>query len=716
MNDLDVIREISQATGVKYSDEQLEILKHRGGMCILACAGAGKTTVLTHLIAKRIKTGEIPDTRTLLCTTYSRAGSLEMEERLAKLLSTLGINAKVQIKTLHASYLAVLRKFGLKAGICQAEQRLVFVKEACKESKLTLEDEDIQLVDSLLSYQVNNLLSDEELVKSYVYTLENVPPEKYSEIRLRYNEKKEERGLIDFDDMQLYMYMLLVKQRREDVLNYCRSIWTDFYIDEFQDVSKIQFAILRQLVTDPNRLVVIGDDDQCIYQWRGADPSIILNICGYYDIKRFILSTNYRCGGEIVKHAAIGIKNNDRRTDKTMIPHNDGGRIKICDCEAHDLYKMSKKAFKYIKNLVDNGCKPSDIAVLSRNNQHLAVLGNMLFKEGIFCKAAQEMQMSNMTIFKDIKGLLEFADNTCNYNIVRSILWKVVPYLGTRGANLIATIMEHTGCSLKDALGFFITKFTAYSDNIEWKGNLKIPQEAYEKIDEAKYRIVNRDIEYNLYKLYLILDTYKEKDKMNELLNRYVVSISFMYKTQDKSRILSAVTKYIKDLIEEKGLEETKAFLRLTEQYEVGDYEVPGPKVNMCTIHGAKGREWKYVIIFADDNIAFPSFEGISKMLEDGISPEDISSSIDEERRLHYVAMTRAKEELMIFGDKFNLSVFTIEALGLLDKGNTKMNKHIIDIVGKWGTLTPFITNELTRRVYNPDSPYYIEIEVDDEK
>ena len=109
MDDMEVINEISRITGITYSEEQLNILKHRGGMCILACAGSGKTTVLTHLLAKRIKTGEIHDVKKLLCTTFSKAGSNEMEERLDKLLQKLGINVKVQVKTLHASYYMILR-------------------------------------------------------------------------------------------------------------------------------------------------------------------------------------------------------------------------------------------------------------------------------------------------------------------------------------------------------------------------------------------------------------------------------------------------------------------------------------------------------------------------------------------------------------------------------------------------------------------------------
>lgn len=708
VDDLSVIEEISRITGVKYSDEQLEILKHRGGMCILACAGAGKTTVLTHLIAKRIKTGEIPNVRTLLCTTYSRAGSLEMEDRLTKLLRKLGINETVQIKTLHASYLGVLRHFGLRAGVCQADQRLAMVKSACTEAKLQLKDEDIQLMDSLLSYQVNNLLSDEELVHSYVYTFEDVPLEKYSEVRLRYNQKKEEKGVIDFDDMQLYMYMLLVKEKREDIINYCRSLWTDFYIDEFQDVSRIQFAILRALVTDPNRLVVIGDDDQCIYQWRGADPSIILNICGYYDIKRFILSTNYRCGGEIVKHAAVGIKNNERRTDKTMTPYNQGGRILICDANCNDLYTMSKKAFKFIKEAVDSGkYKPSDIAVLSRNNQHLAVLSNMLLKEGIFCRMAPEMHLTNITIYKDIKGLMELSSNTRNHNIVGALLWKITPYLSAKNARMIASIMEHTGCTFIDALGYYLHTYSDYT--VDWKGSLKLPNKLGEQLDET---FIRREVQYYLYNIYNAINIEDETKRLMVLMDKYASGTAFLNNTTDKARILAAFISYIKDLVSEKGLEEAKAFLRLTEQYEAGDYEVPGPKVNMTTIHGAKGREWPCVIMFADDNVTFPSFEGICKMLSNRIPEEDISGSIDEERRLHYVAMTRAKKELIIFGDKHNISVFTLEALGMLDKGGMRMNRHIVNIAAN-GYLPYDIQEKVYEAVYREGSPYYLNIEVE---
>ncbi len=710
-NDMDVIQEISNITGVKYSNEQLEILKHKGGMCILACAGAGKTTVLTHLLAKRIKTGEISNVKKLLCTTYSKAGSMEMEERLGKLLKKLGINETVQVKTLHASYYMILKQFGLNANVCSNSQRFAFITASCRDAGVMLADEDMQLLDSLLSYQINNLLSDEALIKSYVYTLEDVPLEKYSEIRLGYNKRKEAAGVIDFDDMQLYMYCLLVKDKRHDVISYCQNLWTDFFIDEFQDVSKIQFAILREMVTSPDKLIVIGDDDQCIYQWRGADPNIILNICGYYDIKRFILSTNYRCGGEIVNHAAVGITNNEKRADKTMIPFNQGGKIRICDTGPGNLYAMSKIAFKHIMDVISRGeFHASDIAVLSRNNQHLAIINNMLFKSGIYSVTSAEMRLSNMTMYKDLKNVMALAENTYNHNIVSSTLWRCCAYLGTKGSKMIADFMNSTGCSLKDALGYILTNYAGRGSDINWRGKIRVPQKADDKMQYA-YSSVRGETEENLILIYKALNLPNDADIVSDLFELYIMATEFMYKSGDRSRTINGLVAYMKDLIREKGLAETKSFLRLTEQYESGNMEIPGAKVTMSTMHGAKGREWPHVILFADDNVTFPSFEGIMKMKMDRIELQDISGGIDENRRLHYVAMTRAKKDLTIFANKNNLSVYTLEALGIINKGNIKYNQHIIRMAES-GSLDQNVIEQAESRVFSEGSPYYYKVDI----
>lgn len=945
------------------------------------------TTVLTHLLAKRAMTGEIPNLNKLLCTTYSKAGSTEMEERLGILLKKLGMPAKVQVKTMHATYYQVLRHFGVNMNVCSSAQRTMFINQAIQGAglRVRLEDEDVQLVDSLLSYQVNNLLDDEALCRSYVYTLEDVSQREYSLIRTLYNQKKQEAGVIDFDDMQMYMYMLLCHQKNPDVIRFCRDKWEYFFIDEFQDISKIQFEILRVMITDPNKLIVIGDDDQClvegtlvhtpkgmkrieeleegeevgtatgkggyafrpidkiskrmidntvyqihtergysvtatgnhigfarnskeeqntlakeagvyttgfspraggyneidielsmlgadsinstmtegsvsnshnsllsltvngreqfmrvmeripnkvdatmnvlkypnetgykvnlesanvdileniltgtfnslcadeesivsinrvaqiasdksnhtftrfdelqvgmlipvydsetgkvvedtitkierkhyngyvydlsvprtrnfmangicvhncIYQWRGADPSIILNICGYYDITKFVLSTNYRCGGEIVRHASVGIKNNANRSEKEMIPFNDGGRIKLYHCGSDNLYRMSKSAYDYIMGLLAQGVKPNEIAVLSRNNQHLAILNNMLLKSGYFTECAPEMQFTTMALYKDIRMMLSLMEDTYDHNLVKKILWKVCPYFGVKGATVVADVMNKTGCSVTKAIGYSLSNLADMGREIGWKDSLKMSARVEDNL-RFRFNSISRESLYHLVTLYNILkDDSNRAEQLNGILGLYISSVEFMYKSMDKARTLVGVVAYIKDLIAELGFDNAVTHLNITERYESGKEAVLGHKVAMSTMHGAKGKEWRYVVLFANDNVTCPSFEGIAKMLEDKVELRDISGSIDENRRLSYVGMTRAKEELMIFTDKNNMSVYMLEAFGLLKADGYKDNTHIIKMANNGGLNDNLLEQALA--LFDDDSEYHIDIQ-----
>lgn len=675
------------------------------------CVATHNTTVLTHLIAKRIISGEISDPSKILCTTFSKAGSTEMEDRLKALLKELGVNAKVSVKTLHATYNHVLKHFGLTAGnnVCSNAQRLMFVTQAIKESKLKLEDDDIKLVDSLLSFQVNNLLDDASLTKSYVYTLEDVPLEKYSEIRKRYNQKKYEAGLIDFDDMQLYMYMIVVQQKNPAVINYCRSLWEYFFVDEFQDVSKIQFAILRELVSDPNKLVVIGDDDQCIYQWRGADPNIILNICGYYDISKFALTTNYRCKSTIVDHAAVGIKYNQKRSDKGMKAFNSGGRIRIADTGAGNLWDITLPVYKYIMKLVyEDGEDPANIAVLSRNNQHLCILNNMLFKSGIFSEASDEMKLTSISIYKDIKDIFEIAEGTYNHRVVGKQLWKLVPYLGTKNANAIAKFMDEIGCSLKDALSLFVNRYTDGSCAYKVTRPIKISDKMDRYMENIGFGL-KPDTLHGLVRITNVIANEETTQVAGELLQWYLAGTEFMYNSKDKSRTVIGLVNYMLSLVDSEGIEATKTFMNLTENYEKGKQAVIDSKITMSTMHGAKGREWKHVIIFADDNITFPSFEGICKMAEDGVDTTDIHGSIDENRRLHYVAMTRAKENLVIFANAADVSVYTLEALGLMQMNAEYNDATIVDMALGNGALDSSLVVKARELILTPTSPYFFD-------
>ena len=714
--DASVIEYMQRATGVKYSDEQLDILRHHGGMCILAAAGSGKTTILNHLIAKRIQTKEIDDPEKLLCTTFSRSGAGEMGQRLEELLKDLGIRSKASIKTLHAVFYKLLKDLGYNFNIIENSTKMRYLREACKECEVTLEDDDYQTLDSILGYQINNLLSDSDLFKSYVYKLrEQIPLEKYSAIRQIFNNKKSDSNCMDFDDMQLVIYSLFKNETYGKPLqDYCQSLWKYIYVDEAQDISKIQFEILNYLISDPNKLVFIGDDDQCIYEWRGADPSIILNICGKYtDLSLMTLTTNYRCLSNIVDKAAIGIGFNRTRSNKTMKPYNKGGDIKVCNVGNGDIYEMSQYAYKYIKELIiDKGVLPSEIAVLSRNNSHLTILNNMLFKDGIYVQSADEMKFTKSSVYKFLYGIIQLAFNPTSSFVVQNNIWKIIPYMPKTTGNIIANLQSAYGLSLKDTLGLLMTEYSDNDMDIVWKNpGIKISKMDYGRYSEIMSRLSQASKE-GLANVYSILDSETIETAISSLLYMFTdAKMSMIYKSEEQERFVYGMIRYFGILVKSLGANQFVKFLKATEQFETGGMAVISPMVTMSTMHGAKGKEWKYVIIFADDNVSFPSFYSISTCVEDGVPDSDIRRMIDEDRRLHYVAMTRAKEHLVIFGCKNNLSVYTLEALGVMDFDKDN-DSHII-AMAQHGVYRELIDSS-NEKIFGEGSPYYMSIDVKD--
>lgn len=724
--DTKIIQDLEMTTGVKFSDEQRNILLHRGNACILACAGSGKTSICVNLIAKRIMSGEILDTKKLIYTTYSKAGAVEMKDRLDRLLRQLGINKEVQVRTLHSFFLQVLRIFGVNNNIIDEKTRSQFVREACKEAEFTIKDDDLMVVDNLLSYQVNYLLSDKKTIDACVNTLEDLTLDQYTKIRMGYATRKAKKNLIDYDDMQSMLYLWLVKWSKSTnpqevelcngVRNYCQAMYTDFFIDEAQDVSKIQFAIIRAIVTDPNdknklvrNLVFIGDDDQCIYTWRGSDPSIILSIGPMFNMQTFVLSTNYRCKSEIVDYATTGIKCNSSRYQKSMSAHVSGGSVKILQSDKEDLCSLSKLALDHIKYWLSHGDTANDIAVLSRNNFHLALLSNMLLREGIYCNMTADMKLTKSYMYKDIKILLDFCKPNWNHNDTSTIMWKLCRFLGVNGARVISEFQNTSSLSLEDTLGFIVSHFI--DKNISFNKKLGITLQAEERLNYYIGTKLTSDTKNDIKAVYKAITCGSESECFTTLSFLYKEGAKFLYRSRDKARSINGLTKYISNILEVDGYTKTMDFLRVTEQLESGTMVIPGAKVTLTTIHSAKGREWKDVIMFACDNVSQPSFDGIRGMLDDGIDIHDIFANLDEERRLFYVGNTRAKENLMVLTYGIP-SIFILEALGILndkDGNNGKIIALVEDDTNSWYMDYRQAVND---KIQNANSKYYYDKDI----
>lgn len=696
-----ILTYMQEKSGVTYSDEQIAILKNEGNMSILACAGSGKTTTLNHLICRRILTGEIKDLNKVMCTTFSKGGAGEIKERLDELFVKLGIRGNVEIRTLHAMFLKIMRNLGQTEEVIDGGVRASMLRDCIKDLGIKLVDDNFKLLDTLLSYQLNNMLSDKSLADSYNYTFgEELPIEKFIEIRKLYNQKKQERGVIDYDDMQLRIWIWLTQSNREDIVQYCKSLWDIYFIDEAQDVSKLQFEILKTIVSHKEgdkivldkTLVFIGDDDQCIYRWRGADPTIILNIGTIFDMPRKVLSTNYRCKSSIVDPASMSIKENASRFNKTMKALEQGGITKLIEVNSNNLCEISVKAANTIEEMIRGGAECSDIAVLCRNNRHLAILSNMLLSRGIYVKANKDIRFAYDSLYHDMKTLMKIVEDTWDSKLTSEILWKLCTFLGVNGAKSIAAFQNNSGISMYDTFGYLLKYIAGYDINFDKKIN--VPAKEEERL-RVKWFALSADTKASIKVLYEVLtSSLRDYDKLESLMGIYKAGTTFMYKSDDKKRYINGMCDYILSLVNERGIEDTTKFLRTSEQLESGKMAIPGKLVTLSTIHGAKGKEWKHVILFADDNISMPSFNEISILSDDSnVDVKTIVNYIDEERRLHYVGMTRAKDELIILHGK-EPGIFTLEAMGCFNTGHN--NYDIIGMASK-GEVSPKVISNFNK-------------------
>lgn len=687
--------ELSRITGVPFSDEQRKCIEHRGSGIILACAGSGKTSVLTNVLAKRIWNREILDTSKVICTTYSRAGAEEMSVRLNKLLDKVGIKCNLEIRTLHSFFKSLIETFGITGyKVISQSVRTQYIRESCKEVGYNCKDDDLMIIDNLISYRVNNLLNDAKTIGSPACTISELTVEQFSGIRKGYDFRKAQNNYIDFDDMQLYIYKwLCVDTQSEDeetrktgeaVRNYCRALYNDFYIDEAQDVSKIQYAIVKAIVTDSDgkldkKLMFIGDDDQCIYKWRGASPEIILTLGSTMNIGNFVLSTNYRCKKEIVNFAHRSIKYNNTRYNKGMTAMEDGGIVDIQQCNSNNLYEMSKIAVDKVMEIVNGGEDLGDIALLCRNNAHLSLVNTMLVDYGIYCRVPDEMKLTRSYMYNDIKGLIELTKNTYSGKIAGQLTWKLCTFMQASVSRAIGTFQEDNGLSYKDTI-LYIAKEVLGMTDVNLNQNITVNTKAAQKIKYTLSRLKQETID-DLIRLRYTVDIEDNNQRFISLLSSYVNGTTFIYKNEDKRRIMLGIALFIRSLIEEKGFDEAISKLRTIEQLECSSFTPPKRTITMSTIHGAKGREWRNVVFFACDNEAIPGLSGLSLMLDRGMGKSDINDLIDEERRLYYVACTRAKDRLVIITST-KPSAFLMESLGEYYNVSGSNNENIINMIG----------------------------------
>lgn len=592
------------------SKEQIQAINHNEGpLMVLAGPGSGKTLVITHRTKNLIEQYGVNPNR-ILVITFTKAAATQMKERF-DILTGKNYSA-VNFGTFHSVFFTILRyayKYTID-NIIKEDDRYRFLQAMVEKYKIDIEDEK-EFIEGL-SGEISLVKGEMMDVSNYYST--GCSDEVFRNIYKDYCDMLKAKRLIDFDDMLIQTYELLTKY--PNILSAWREHFEYILIDEFQDINRVQYEIIKLLTAPKNNLFIVGDDDQSIYKFRGARPEIMLNFSKDYENTKVVyLSANYRCSGNIVENAARVIKNNKKRYSKNIYTDNLAGDL-LDIKEFNTVSQENKSVIDEIRKLAVAGCKLSEIAVLYRTNtQPRAILEKMMEYNIPFKIKDSIPSIYDHWITKDIFTYIEMANiykttKVFDRGIFLRVANKPNRYIG------------------RDALGekniTFRHLYEFYSSKqwmIERLSKLEYDLKLIADMNPfAAISYIRNSIGYQEY-----LEDYAvyRKMKVEELLEILdeLMEISKEFESIDKWNI--HIQKLKEDLENKKNKEKKNV-----------------PSVTMATFHGAKGLEFDNVFII-DAN--------------EGITPHNKSikeEDIEEERRMFYVAMTRARKKLYIYYSK----------------------------------------------------------------
>ena len=587
--------------GKKLNTAQQKAVCHETGpMLVLAGPGSGKTTVLLCRISRLLERG-LAKPQEILALTFSKAAAEEMKSRFENLNGASGVS----FGTFHSIFFRILRsRYGWNVEqIFQEGERRSILRNSIEAEKWDIPD-----LEEYISQFFSQLsLMNSELEQPNRFTPTGMPVEEFRKLYRAYEGYKERYEKLDFDDMLTQCYQLL----REDaaVREYWQRKYKFILVDEFQDVNQAQFACLQILAEKHQNLFVVGDDDQSIYAFRGARPDFLLHFPTLYPAaKKVTLNTNYRSTERIVNLAERVIGNNEVRFVKNMKGIGEAGD-KVTFFLAEDAAKEAAHIAEKIGRLLDEGVPLTEIAVIYRTNLQGGAFARELYKRGIpYDLRDNSGNVYEHWVAKDLLAYLLLAENEESDSALRRILNKPKRYIGK---DLLAEAETMPYTLLRS---FFVCPSLKgwQEENLE---NLRIDLNQIRKrtpYDALKY--IRKVIGY---------DEYLEEFAAYRRTSAQVLQ-----------EIADEIMETAKDCADVRSFREQleRLSLQMKEQSRKKGKKRNG--VALMTMHGAKGLEFRAVFL--------PS-------LVEGIVPHEKGmDTVAEERRLFYVAMTRASEKLCL--------------------------------------------------------------------
>lgn len=616
---------------MKLNRGQDEAIKHGNGPCmVLAPPGSGKTLIVTERIRYLIEeSGVRPDQ--ILVITFTRYAAREMKERFERL--TAGKNYPVTFGTFHSIFYGILKcAYGIGANNLMSEKESsVLLQEVLDQTNIesTPEVEDEEEL-------VRELLREVGMVKNGLYHLKDfhskyLTQDEFAEVFRSYEHQKKELKKFDFDDMLVQCYALF--RKKPEILQGWQKRFQYILIDEFQDINRVQYEVIRMLAAPRYNLFVVGDDDQSIYGFRGAKPELMLYMKQEFPSLRTIsLTVNYRSTEFITGAAARVILHNDTRFYKRVQSFRGRGQ-NVHVQEVLDEQEEAQYVTEEIQKKLDQGIKPGEIAVLFRAAVQARMISEILSEHRIpFEMRDYVTNFYRHFIVKDMMAYLQLAAGKRDRSLFLTICNRPLRYLARNS-------MENRQVNFEDLRKFYCDKDWMLDIIDQFDVDVRMMKNM---APYAAIQYIRKKIGYDDF-----LKEYAEKhqiswkqlmDVMAELEER-----SKNFKSYDEWEI--HIAKYTQEL------EEQQAKARKIK----GERE---NKVQLMTIHSAKGLEFEDVFVIHANEGEIPHQKAEKK------------DEIEEERRLFYVALTRAKNNLCISyitqknGNSIKPSRFVEELLG----------------------------------------------------
>lgn len=620
--------------------QQAEAVEHfNGPLLVFAGAGSGKTRVITNRIANLIYKYKI-DPSQILAVTFTKKASEEMKSRVTDLLRSMGSDMRKTplIGTFHSIAALFLRKHGHNVGldtsftILDSDDSENLIKEILIDFNYDPKKFRPSTILHMVEDAKNNLVSWEDYSYNYGGYVEDIVAQVYEE----YSKRLEKMNAVDFGDL-LFKAVKMLRSDKNLLIKY-QELYPYILVDEYQDTNKAQYEFIKLLAGDLQNLCVVGDDDQGIYKWRGADIKNIINFQkDFSSVKVIKLEQNYRSTSNIINAATSVIQKNFDRVDKTLWTSQEEGE-KINVYQAEDEVDEANFVIEEILELNNQGKSLNNFAILYRTNYQSRAIEEALLKRGLPYKLVGGFRFYDRKEIKDLVSYLRFIANPKDYLSLLRIINVPSRKIGAKAISELASIAREAETSVGEML--LITYWLNHSD-------LKIDilnEELVPKVEKVKEKLKPFDRVVNLFGLIFFENQGKA---VKDIIQDIIFRISYLEYINDGTDMGQSKVENVEEL---KNVASTygeasnslQSFLEgialiESEQDKNETLNGNGQRITLMTLHASKGLEFPIVFIVG---------------MEEGLLPHSRSftdtEDLEEERRLCYVGITRARERLYL--------------------------------------------------------------------